>query len=153
MEAQGERRCSSYSFTISALDEGEWSASRPGRALLPGKGHPVPITYGGTPAENLRTLSLDWIWLLILLSEIKQYVTTRKWAAFNCGKEILTNIVGKCIFFCSREISFNTLLEVLKFECILWFLLKYFVPLTTRKRSENTSDVELLISLLSWCGC
>jgi hypothetical protein len=29
----GERRYSSYSFTTSALDGGEWSASRPGRAL------------------------------------------------------------------------------------------------------------------------
>jgi hypothetical protein len=32
-----------YSFSTSALDGGEWSASRPGRALLPGKGLPVPI--------------------------------------------------------------------------------------------------------------
>jgi hypothetical protein len=35
MEAQGGRMYSSYSFTISALDGGEWSASRPGRALPP----------------------------------------------------------------------------------------------------------------------
>jgi hypothetical protein len=41
--ALGEKRNSSYSFTTSALDEGEWSASRPGRALPPGKGPPVPI--------------------------------------------------------------------------------------------------------------
>jgi hypothetical protein len=34
---------SSYSFTTSALDGGEWSASRPGRALPPGKGPTVPI--------------------------------------------------------------------------------------------------------------
>jgi hypothetical protein len=39
----GERRYSSYSFTISALDGGEWSASRPDRALAPGKGPPVLI--------------------------------------------------------------------------------------------------------------
>jgi hypothetical protein len=43
-----ERRYSSYSFTTSALDGGEWSASRPGRALAPGK---VPIVQetGWTP--------------------------------------------------------------------------------------------------------
>jgi hypothetical protein len=41
MEAQGERRYSFFSFMISALDGGEWSASRPGRALPPGKGPPV----------------------------------------------------------------------------------------------------------------
>jgi hypothetical protein len=39
----GERRYSSYSFLTSALDGGEWSASRLGRALPPGKGPPVPI--------------------------------------------------------------------------------------------------------------
>jgi hypothetical protein len=38
-----ERRCSSYSFTTSALDGGEWSASCPGRALPPGKGPLVPF--------------------------------------------------------------------------------------------------------------
>jgi hypothetical protein len=36
----GERTYSSYSFTTSALDRDKWSASRPGRALPPGK---VPI--------------------------------------------------------------------------------------------------------------
>jgi hypothetical protein len=43
MEALGERRYSSYSFSTLAVDGGEWSASRPGRALPPGKGPPVPI--------------------------------------------------------------------------------------------------------------
>jgi hypothetical protein len=38
-----ERRYSFYSFLTSALDGGEWSASRFGRALPPGKGSPVPI--------------------------------------------------------------------------------------------------------------
>jgi hypothetical protein len=38
-----ERRYSSYSFLTSTLDEGEWSASRPGRALPPGNGHLIPI--------------------------------------------------------------------------------------------------------------
>jgi hypothetical protein len=41
--AWGERRYSSYSFTTSALDGGEWSESRPGRPLPPEKGPPVPI--------------------------------------------------------------------------------------------------------------
>jgi hypothetical protein len=34
---KGERRCSSYSLLNSVLDGDEWSASRPGRALPPGK--------------------------------------------------------------------------------------------------------------------
>jgi hypothetical protein len=35
--AWGERRYSSYLLMTSALDGGEWSASRPGRALSRGK--------------------------------------------------------------------------------------------------------------------
>jgi hypothetical protein len=38
---------SSYSFSISALDGGEWSASRPGRALPPAKGPPGIHFTGG----------------------------------------------------------------------------------------------------------
>jgi hypothetical protein len=36
-EALGRMRHSSYSFSTSAPDGGAWSASRPGRALSPGK--------------------------------------------------------------------------------------------------------------------
>jgi hypothetical protein len=36
------RHCS-HSFLTSALEGDEWSAQRPGRALPPGKGPPVPI--------------------------------------------------------------------------------------------------------------
>jgi hypothetical protein len=39
----GERRYSSYSFLTSALDGGEWSASRPGRALPHGKDPRYPL--------------------------------------------------------------------------------------------------------------
>jgi hypothetical protein len=35
--------CLLRSLNVLALDGGEWSASRPGRALPPGKGPPVPI--------------------------------------------------------------------------------------------------------------
>jgi hypothetical protein len=60
MEAYGERRYSSYSFTTSALDGGEWSASRPGRALPPGKGPPVPIVQeSGWVPETVWTHRQD----------------------------------------------------------------------------------------------
>jgi hypothetical protein len=39
----GERRYSSYSFSTSALDGGEWSASCCGRALTSGKGRRYPL--------------------------------------------------------------------------------------------------------------
>jgi hypothetical protein len=41
--AWGERRYSSYSFLTSALDRGEWSASRPGRALPQRKDPRYPL--------------------------------------------------------------------------------------------------------------
>jgi hypothetical protein len=56
----GERRYSSYSFLTSALDGGEWSASRPGRALPPGKGSPVPIGQeAGWAPEPVWTQRLE----------------------------------------------------------------------------------------------
>jgi hypothetical protein len=39
----GERRYSSYSISTSAVDGGEWSVSRPGHTLAPGRGPPVSI--------------------------------------------------------------------------------------------------------------
>jgi hypothetical protein len=56
----GERKYSSYSVSTSALDGGEWSASRPGRALPPGKGPPVPIVQeAGWAPEPVWTQRLE----------------------------------------------------------------------------------------------
>jgi hypothetical protein len=56
----GERRCSSYSYLTSALDGGEWSASRTGRALPPGKGPSVPIVQeAGWAPEPVWTQRLE----------------------------------------------------------------------------------------------
>jgi hypothetical protein len=56
----GERRYGSYSFTTSALDGGEWSASRPGYALPPEKGPPVPIVQeAGWAPEPVWTQRLQ----------------------------------------------------------------------------------------------
>jgi hypothetical protein len=56
----GERRYSSYPFTTSALDWGEWSASRPGRALPPGKGPQVPIVQeAGWAPEPVWTQGIE----------------------------------------------------------------------------------------------
>jgi hypothetical protein len=60
MEAQGRRMYSSYSFTSSALDGCEWSASRPGRALPPEKGPLVPIVQeAGWAPEPVWTQRLQ----------------------------------------------------------------------------------------------
>jgi hypothetical protein len=55
----GDRRYSSYSFLTSALEGGEWSASRPGRALPPGKEPPVPIVQeaGWAPEQRVEEKS------------------------------------------------------------------------------------------------
>jgi hypothetical protein len=55
--AWGERRYSSYSFTTSALDGGEWSASRPGRAFTLGERTPGTHCTGGWvgPRADLDT--------------------------------------------------------------------------------------------------
>jgi hypothetical protein len=50
---QGERIYSTYSFLTSALDGGECSASRPGRALSPGKEPPSPIVQKAGRASEL----------------------------------------------------------------------------------------------------
>jgi hypothetical protein len=56
----GREEYSSYSFTISALDGGELSAWRPGRALPPGKGPPVPIVQeAGWAPEPVWTQRLE----------------------------------------------------------------------------------------------
>jgi hypothetical protein len=68
MEAQGKRRYSSYLFLTSALDGSEWSASRPGRALPPRKGPPVPIVQeAGWAPEPVWTQKLEEKILLPLL--------------------------------------------------------------------------------------
>jgi hypothetical protein len=50
----GKKRYSSYSFTTSALDGGDWSASRPGRSLPPGKGprYPFDRRLGGPQSRS-----------------------------------------------------------------------------------------------------
>jgi hypothetical protein len=49
-----------HSFLTSALGGGEWSASRPGRVLPPGKEPPVPIVQeAGWAPEPVRTQRLD----------------------------------------------------------------------------------------------
>jgi hypothetical protein len=55
-EHLGERRYSFYSLLTSALEGGERSASRPGRALHPGKEHWYPLyrRLGGPQSRSGR---------------------------------------------------------------------------------------------------
>jgi hypothetical protein len=60
MKAVGERNYYAYSFSISALDGGEWPASRSGRALAPGKGLPIPkVQEAGWVPEPVWTQRLE----------------------------------------------------------------------------------------------
>jgi hypothetical protein len=55
----GDRRYSSCSFLTSVLEGGEWSASRPGGALPPGKEPPVPtVQEAGRAPEPVWTQGL-----------------------------------------------------------------------------------------------
>jgi hypothetical protein len=54
-----ERMYSSYSFTTSSLDGGEWSASLPGRALPPGKDPGTHSTGGWVGPREFRTQMLE----------------------------------------------------------------------------------------------
>jgi hypothetical protein len=77
----GERRYSSYSFLTSALDGGDWSASRPGRALPPGKGPPIHIVQGAVWApEPVWTQRLEE--KSVVQSVVRHY-TARATAAHN----------------------------------------------------------------------
>jgi hypothetical protein len=63
----GDRRYSSYTFLTSALEGGEWSASRPGRALPPGKELPVPIVQeAGWAPEAVWTQRLIYLYIYVL---------------------------------------------------------------------------------------
>jgi hypothetical protein len=59
---------SSYSFRTSAVDAGEWSASRPVRALSPGKGPPVPV--GQESFEANSVINLDEIRIFFFFFQI-----------------------------------------------------------------------------------
>jgi hypothetical protein len=49
-----------HHLTTSALDRSEWSASRPGHVLPPGKGVPVPIVQeAGWASEPVWTQRLE----------------------------------------------------------------------------------------------
>jgi hypothetical protein len=62
----GGEEYSSYSFATSALDAGEWSASRPGRAFTPGERTPGTHCAGGWvgPRAGLDTESRGKIFCL-----------------------------------------------------------------------------------------
>jgi hypothetical protein len=56
------------SFTTSALDRGEWSVSRPGRTLPPGKGRPVPT-------EQETGWAPEQVWT----QRIEEYMMCKYW--------------------------------------------------------------------------
>jgi hypothetical protein len=57
--ALGVEEYNSYSFTASAVDGGEWSASRPVRASPPGKDHRYPfVQVAGWAPEPVWTQRL-----------------------------------------------------------------------------------------------
>jgi hypothetical protein len=98
----GQRRYSSYTFMTSALDGGEWSASRPGHALAPGKGPPVPIVQeAGLVPEPVWIQRLDeksfcvWrgsnLYCPVVQSIVRHYTDWAK-AVYNLHDKTMSNL-------------------------------------------------------------
>jgi hypothetical protein len=114
--AKGESQHSCYSFLTSALDRGEWSASRPGRAFPPGNPPPpgthwiggwVGLTAGLDTEAPCYSLSPDILNILFsdtlnLCCSHKCYITFR-----NCIWPKTTGIMFRysCVFRQHRTIK------------------------------------------------
>jgi hypothetical protein len=102
----GKRMYSSYSFTTSVLDGGEWLESRPGFALPPGKGPPVPIVQeAGWAPEPVWTQSLEekslasaGDWTSIVQSVARDYMDWATWLPLcDCSLHIIIIIIGDAL--------------------------------------------------------
>jgi hypothetical protein len=102
--AWGKRMCSSYSFTTSVLDRGEWSESRPGFALPPGKGPQVPtVQEAGWAPEPVWTQSLEekslasaGDWTSIVQSVARDYMdSAARFPLCDCSLHII--IIGDAL--------------------------------------------------------
>jgi hypothetical protein len=146
----GYRRYSSYSFLTSALEGGEWSASRPGRALPPGKEPPVPIVEeAGWAPQPVWTQRLEEkILCLCRRSNPGRRVRSRTqyWLSYP-GSRIYN--VG---------LLFTNLIEMLfETECVCGKKKNYLKPVTyefptclrslVSVTSKSSSSLELLLSV------
>jgi hypothetical protein len=109
-------RYSSHSFSTSALDEGEWSASRPSRALLPGKGLPVRILqkawWDPEPVwtQRLKESLLPLPWIESLSPGRPARSQTLYWLSYP-----LTLYLAVDIFMCSNNVA------AVKRKCCAWW--------------------------------
>jgi hypothetical protein len=97
----GERTYSSYSFLTSTLDGGEWSASRPGRALLWGKDPGTHWTGGWLGSRAcLDTETRRKILCLCLGLKLGRPVRSQTlyWLSYPCSIDISRHFF-KCLLF------------------------------------------------------
>jgi hypothetical protein len=83
-------RGASYSFLTSTLDGGKWSASRPGRALAPGHGPPIPIVQEAGWAPEL-------VWTQRLEKESSRHC----WGS-NLDLPVVQSVAGHCADWATR---------------------------------------------------
>jgi hypothetical protein len=131
--AWGERRYSSYSFTTSALDGCEWSASRPGRALSPGKGPPLPIVQeAGWAPEPVWTQRL----------KEKSFRLCR---GSNLDRPVLQPVARHCTDW-ATQLLFMTI-----FKKVHWNIL-YIFPAHLVPSLNICGAITPLPHTYSWCG-
>jgi hypothetical protein len=112
---------SSYSFSTVALDGGEWSASRAGCAVAPGKGLPVQIVQEAGWAPEPVKLQLQ---LQLQLQAIRHLTSDTKHNFFTTLTNILT---GQFFFPVWREWNLSIHLPTCLYISLLIYLFIYII--------------------------
>jgi hypothetical protein len=99
---QGERKYSSYTLLTSALDGGEWLASRPGRALPPGKDPRYPLDRLAGPQIWFRHRCLGKVLCLCRGSNPGRPVCsqTRYWLSYPISYSWRIRITSRSCCWC-----------------------------------------------------
>jgi hypothetical protein len=133
----GESRYSSYSFLTSALDEGEWSASRLGRALAREKDPRYPL-YRRLGGPQSRSGHKDWRKNPLPLPGIEPRTPGRpassqtlywliypaQWEWIRCSEFKCKGPTHPTREFAFMDTYFYTYTDILLFGyCLKWFLL------------------------------
>jgi hypothetical protein len=109
-----ERRYSSYSLSTTALDEGEWSASRPGPALAPAKGPLLSILFDVNILPYFQLSSTRPHFFIEAVVSESWWHGFYSLDVFKTGYRFkITNHVGRCDAFDMKEIINHTICNLM----------------------------------------